>query len=170
MALAASLGPALATACAAPRLDGATILNSGSTNASGYKIEVRADGSATVVLQNRIGVTAGVARPFAVPPSVAATFLADAKAARDGRAIGVPCMKSASFGTRTFVRWHGWQSPDLSCPPGDALSAALKRDVDTIVRAANLGSLLYHRGGFGGTLRRVPIEAGSTNPSPTPTG
>ncbi len=165
----AGLGAALATACAATQRDGATIVNSGSTNASGYAIDVWSDGSASVVLQNRLGVKAGASRAFSLDRRVAAAFFTDLKAARDGHATGVPCMKSASFGTRTTVTWHGWSSPDLSCPPGDALAAALKHDVDTIVAAAHLGPLLYRRGGFNGMPRRVPIEAGSPAPRATPT-
>ncbi len=136
---------ALATvAPAAPRFDGAAILNSGSTNTAGWRIALHANGSGTVSGE------AAAPRAFSIPPVLAAKFLNDAHAARDARSAGRPCMKSASFGTRLNVLWHGWISPDLSCPAASALLAALANDVSRIVDAANPS---------GGIRRiRLPIE------------
>ena len=118
--------------------DGAAIVNSGSTNALGFKIEVWSDDSATAVLQNRAGSAQNVPKPFALGPAVVARFFADLKAARDGKATGIPCMKSASFGTTTRTWWHGWVSPDLDCPPNNALTAALVHDVGVIRLASRV--------------------------------
>jgi hypothetical protein len=38
-------------------------------------------------------------------------------------------MKSASFGTRTYVQWHGASSPDLSCSSDDPRVTRLYQDV-----------------------------------------
>ncbi|MDQ2681862.1 MAG: hypothetical protein M3Y21_12730, partial [Candidatus Eremiobacteraeota bacterium] len=63
-------------------------------------------------------------------------FFTDVKAARDEHAMGHPCMKSASFGTRTNVSWHGWTSPDLSCPTTTPALSALAQDVRSIIGAS----------------------------------
>jgi hypothetical protein len=125
--------------------DGAAIVNSGSTNASGYKIELWSDGSGVVTLQNRFGTTHGAPKTFAVSPSLAQRFFADLKAARDGNAVGEPCMKSASFGTTTHAQWHGWSSPDLDCPAGNGLTAALIGDVNSIRSASGVETMPLHR-------------------------
>ncbi|MBV8117138.1 MAG: hypothetical protein JOZ01_04130 [Candidatus Eremiobacteraeota bacterium] len=39
------------------------------------------------------------------------------------------CAKSASFGSSTYVRYHGAQSPDLSCVSG-TLAQRLAADVE----------------------------------------
>ena len=146
-----------------PKLDGATIVDSGSTNAAGYKIEVWVDGSATIVIQHR-GVEEGALKTFAVPQSVATKFFADLKAARDGKAAGQPCMKSASFGTTTRITWHGWTSPDLDCPPANALMGALVHDVGVIRAASGVDtSTLMRRGHVGAGL--TPATAA---PAPAP--
>src|SRR5579864_5740093 len=112
LALAAVLGGAVSAASR----DGAIIVDSGSTNTSGYRIEIWSDGSATIRLQNRAGVGLGSARPFSVSQTVSTQFFSDLRAARAANVSGEPCMKSASFGTATHASWHGWTSPDLDCP------------------------------------------------------
>jgi hypothetical protein len=130
---------------AAPSRDGAVIVNSGSTNASGYKIELWSDGSGIVTLQNRLGTEQSPPKAFAISLSVARRFFADLKAARDGNAKSEPCMKSASFGTSTHAQWHGWNSPDLDCPAGDALAGALVADVDAVRAASGVETMPLHR-------------------------
>lgn len=122
---------------AAGAVDGATIVNSGSTNTPGYTIAVRSDGSATLAVRGRLGMPANPPKSFSVSSTVAQQFMDDLKAARDGHAAGQPCMKSASFGTTTRVTWHGWTSPDLQCPPGGLL-APLARDVAQIRAASGI--------------------------------
>jgi hypothetical protein len=121
------LGVVLIAALPQPRypLDGATIANSGSTNAIGWQIEIRSDGSGVVGRHN-----------FSVPAPQARRFLRDARAARDSRVEGRGCMKSVSFGTRLTVTYHGWTSPDLSCPAASQLLAQLARDARQIIAVA----------------------------------
>lgn len=156
-----------AAAGASSSPDGAVIVDSGSTNTLGYKIQIWSNAKATVVTQNRLGTTQAAVKPFTVPSSVATRFFADLQAARKGHAKGVPCMKSASFGTTTRVTWHGWMSPDLDCPPGDALTAALVHDVGVIRKASGIDSMPLHRVGL--PMRPMPFAPISAPPSPAPT-
>lgn len=146
-------------ACAAAR-DGATIVDSGSTNTLGYRIDVWSDGSATLAVQNRAGVAEGAPKSFQITAATASRFFADLRAARDARVTGAPCMKSASFGTTTRITWHDWTSPDLSCPPDNALLSALAHDVETIRTASGFEAMSP-----GPPMRRGPIAA----PSPSAT-
>jgi hypothetical protein len=130
---------------AAPARDGAAIVDSGSTNALGYKIQLWSDGSGVLTLQDRLGTAHGAPKTFAVAPSLAQRFFSDLKAARDGNAVGTPCMKSASFGTTTHVQWHGWNSPDLDCPAENVLTAALVNDVNAIRSASGVEAMPLHR-------------------------
>lgn len=159
LAIAAVFG-CLANASAASARDGATILDSGSTNTPGYRIDVWSDGSATIVVQNR-GVSRGAPKSFAVTNSVASRFFANLKAVRSGNVAGEPCMKSASFGTTTRVTWHGWTSPDLDCPSDRAPLTALVSSVNAIRQASGIGTLPGPNRGAGGG----PLHA---QPTPTP--
>jgi hypothetical protein len=116
---------------AAP-LDSAVIVDSGSTNSPGYRIEVRSNGSASV------STGSSTPKPFTVPQATVERFFADLAAARKGNAATVPCIKSASFGSTLHVTWQQWVSPDLTCPPKDALGAALITDVRTLREVAGI--------------------------------
>lgn len=135
---AAVLGLAVLLA-AAPR-DNAVIVDSGSTNAPGHNIQVWSDGAASITTQAR-GASPGPATSFSVPSSTAARFFGDLAAARKGNVATVPCMKSASFGTTVRITWQGWTSPDLTCPPKDALGQALVTDVNDIRKAAGISGI-----------------------------
>jgi hypothetical protein len=145
----ATLTPLLAiVACmAAAPPDTAVIVNSGSTNAYGYTISVSADGKASVTMQNKGGAAASAARAFTVPATTAARFFSDLAAARKANAATVPCMKSVSFGSSTHVKWQGWTSPDLTCPPQDKVGEALVNDVDAIRKAGAVSELPLRSGG-----------------------
>jgi len=95
---------------------------------------------------------------------VSERFFTDVKSAREANAPAQFCMKSASFGTRTVVTWHGWTSPDLQCPPQEASTAALAQDVRRIVAASGLAGP-PHRIGLPPSLRKIP----QTTPEVTPT-
>ncbi|MGC1985037.1 MAG: hypothetical protein WA668_06565, partial [Candidatus Cybelea sp.] len=99
--------------------DSAVIENSGSTNTLGYRIEVRSDGSATLAMVHGPSASASPspAKPFTVSSGIAKQFFADLAAARQSKTVTEPCMKSASFGSATYVTWQGWRSSDLTCPP-----------------------------------------------------
>ncbi len=91
--------------------DAAVIVNSGSTNILGYRIVVRPNGAATVVLD---GVPN---RDQKLEAATAAAFFKDLAAAMPlGDLVAEGCMKSASFGSRTTIEYKGQRSPNVSCP------------------------------------------------------
>jgi hypothetical protein len=159
--IAASLVLGTFAACAAAEPDGATIVNSGSTNFTGYTIDVRSDGSASARISNRGIAAASTPKPFTLDAATTKQFFADLAAARRNNAIAKPCMKSASFGSTAHVTWHDWTSADLSCPAGSAAGAALIHDVQAIVAATGVQPG-PRRGG--GPLMRQP----QPEPSPAP--
>ena len=124
----------------APLIRTATIKSTGSTNTFGYQITVVQngknyrmtgsgdDGSHHVAL-------AGHGNPTAVWVQ---QFFTDLDAA--GPLAKLPVhhgMRSASFGTSTFVVYNGQQSPDLT-GGGSAQAAALRGDVQALVKAAGV--------------------------------
>lgn len=135
---------AIAALMAASPPDTATIVDSGSTNANGYTIRVGSDGNASVTYAPRGGSSIGAPKRFTVPAATTARFFADLAAARKGNAASVPCMKSVSFGSTLKVMWQGWTSPDLTCPPKDALGEALVSDVAAIRNAGGIDALHPH--------------------------
>ncbi len=128
---------AIASLVAATPSDNAVIVNSGSTNSYGYRIEVSSDGKASVTLQ-RGGTASSTPKPFTVAAATASKFFTDLAAAKKGNVATVPCMKSASFGSSIHVTWQGWKSPDLTCPPKDSLGDALISDVEAIRKASGI--------------------------------
>ncbi|MGA8533390.1 MAG: hypothetical protein WB615_04725 [Candidatus Tumulicola sp.] len=157
----------LVTNAAASARDGAVIVDSGSTNTTGYRIDMWSDGTATIVLQSRGGVAQSGSKSFSVAGDVTARFFADLKAVRAANVTGSPCMKSASFGTTTRVNWHGWASPDLDCPAENALLSALVRDVSLIRAASGIGSLpgIRRGAGSGGPIHAEPPSPGASPPA-----
>lgn len=150
----------VAVAAAAARPDGAMIRNSGSTNTAPYSIKVWSDGRAELTT----GRTETSPRSFSVDPAVAKQFFTDVKAARANPGTPSHCMKSASFGSTTTVEWHGWNSPDLLCPPFTPSVQAVAANVRTIEAAANLGTGLHRF-----PLPREPRMIPSTAPEVSPT-
>ena len=117
----------LATVLAAA--DSAVIVNSGSTNTAGFRIEVSRSGEAvyTPVLRRAGQLTEALAKPRSrpIPSALAKRFYADLDGQKSLSAPTNPgCMKSASFGTTLIVEYRGEKTPDLSC--GDHGSDALK--------------------------------------------
>ena len=139
----------------------AVILNTGSTNATGYRIVVDATGNAEYVQ--------GAARSTArIPETIAAKFFADLRAAMPlSRVHALPCMKSASFGTSTFAWWRGQRSPDLSCP-GDPTSQALNDDAGAVAKALHLSAVAAgpHMIPMPPNEPRKPLPTSSPNASP----
>lgn len=136
--------------------DSAVITNSGSTNTLGYRIEVRADGSASVAMVRGASASPSPAKSFTVSPAVAKQFFTDLAAARQAKTVTEPCMKSASFGSLTYVTWQGWRSPDLTCPPSDATGKSLVNDVEEIRNSAGVSAVPFRQG---------PVEVESPGPS-----
>jgi len=110
----------------------AVIMDTGSTNATGYRIVIQPQGSLEYVAgQQRAAAT--------VSRDLARAFFAHlADAAPLDRLQSEPCMKSISFGSSLFVWWwaHG-RSPDLLCPT-DARGSALREDAQKIARELSL--------------------------------
>ncbi len=153
---------------AAPLRDGVTIVDTGSTNALGYTIKLWSDGAARVGASNKSGTLVTSTRPFSVPGALAVRTIADARAARDAGAAGHSCVKSASFGTAKYVRYHAWTSADLTCPPFAPALAALATDVAQVEKLAGLEKLpkrMIHL--MPNEPRRVPDDGGAS-PSPSP--
>ncbi|MGC1984536.1 MAG: hypothetical protein WA668_04015 [Candidatus Cybelea sp.] len=136
--------------------DSAVITNAGSTNTLGYRIEVRADGSASVAMVRGASASPSPAKSFTVSPAVAKQFFTDLAAARQAKTVTEPCMKSASFGSSTYVTWQGWRSSDLTCPPSDAIGKSLVNDVEEIRKAAGVSAVPFRQG---------PVEVESPGPS-----
>ncbi|MDQ6766231.1 MAG: hypothetical protein M3Z41_00230 [Candidatus Eremiobacteraeota bacterium] len=137
----------------------AVILNTGSTNASGYRIVVTPGGLAEYV-------TSTARATGSVAPELATKLLADLKAAAPLQQLPhSACMKSASFGTSLFVWWNHQRSPDLSCP-ADARGRALQSDAQQIAQALHID-----RSGWQPIMR--PLGPGEQHkqlpPAPTPT-
>lgn len=140
---------AIASLVAAAATDTAVIVNSGSTNMSGYKITIASDGNGSMTPQNRGGTPTGQPKTFTIPAASASRFFGDLAAARAAKLATEPCMKSASFGSTTHVTWQGWTSPDLDCPPQGPASSALVKDVDEIRKASGAAAL---------PLKSVPLQ------------
>lgn len=136
--------------------DSAVIANSGSTNTLGYRIEVRSDGSATVEMVHAATASPSPAKSFTVSSSITKQFFADLAAARQAKTVTEPCMKSASFGSSTYVTWQGWRSGDLTCPPSDPAGKSLVKDVEEIRDAAGVSAMPFRHG---------PVEVKSPGPS-----
>ncbi len=156
LTVAAVAGLAIAAA-AAPRLDGAHIQTSRSTNTRAYVIKVWSDGGAQFILDG------GTPVHFSVTKQLAARFFRDVVAARANPGTPGHCMKSASFGTTTTVLWHDYTSVDLQCPPLTPAVAALNADVKEITALVNTHGVLP---------RRIPLPREprmTPKPAPTPT-
>jgi len=135
----------------------AVILDSGSTNTSGYRIVVTRSGHAEYV----VGSTRATGE---IPASAAARFFTDLSHAMPLSALPVErCMKSASFGTSLYLWWHGSRSPDVSCP-GDPQESGLASDAASI--AAKLGISTPP----GRLIRPLPNEPRKPLPTPPSAG
>jgi hypothetical protein len=137
----------------------AVILNTGSTNASAYRIVVQANGNAEYIAY------ATRAKEH-VPASIVSKFFSDLHAAGPLQNLPrVPCMKSISFGTSLFVWWDHSRSPDLSCP-SDERGRALAADAQAVASALHISTMLR------GPVMR-PLMPGEQHkplpPAPNPT-
>jgi hypothetical protein len=138
----------------------AVILNTGSTNTSGFRIVVQQSGAVEYV--------SGSSRARGdIPASLATKFFHDLSVAMPLSKIHTaPCMKSASFGTYVFVWWRGERSPDVTCP-GDSNAQALQSDAGAIADTLHLaGNLRGHAVPMLPNEPRKPLPA----PVPSPTG
>ena len=158
------LSSAATFALAGPNVDGATITNSGSTNAAGYTIRVWSNRNAAVSVRGpQRFVTTAPARTLQLDQDLTTRFFADLKAARANPGMPGHCMKSASFGTSTHVAWHDWTSFDLQCPPYGGAQGLLAQDVKLIESAANVNTM--RRIPIPGNMRMIPTAAPEVTPS-----
>jgi hypothetical protein len=120
---------------AAP-IDSAVIVDSGSTNSRANQIVVRSDGTASI--------TSGTSspKPFTVPMATVTRFFAALPAVRKDDVPSGSCAKSASFGSTIRVKWQGWVSNDVTCPPPSTVSPAAAKDAqllnDTVMEIRGL--------------------------------
>lgn len=117
---------------AAP-VETAVIENTGSTNTQGYEITVSSTGGALMD-----------GKALDLPMAMNKQFFHDLAAAMP--LSGLPArrgMRSASFGTRTFIIYKEQRSPDLTFG-GDARTTALKADIDAIMGALHVGNAPRH--------------------------
>lgn len=121
-----ALSPALA---ATPDAEALLIVNSGSTNMAGYRIEVLPNGN--------MAYASGVnIRSTVLPAAVTQKLFGDVRTALPFAQMGLkPCPKSASFGSTTVLIYKNQTTPDVSCP-GSPKAAVLYADVQTVRQAA----------------------------------
>jgi len=123
--------------------DDAVIVNSGSTNYSGYTVVIHPDFSAEIAVN-------GKTRQATIPEAQAKWLFAKLEAAMPLDSLTMRrCMKSASFGTTTTIAYHGNVTPDLSCGAG-ATGGELARTAAVITSQLKIVPALRH--GF----RRFP--------------
>lgn len=112
--------------------DTAVILNSGSTNAIGYRIYISPSGEAHYFDGNGSG-------QGQLSKRLTKRFFRHLETAEPLSNLSVQsCAKSVSFGTTTTVSLGGERSPDISCPSEDDQVQDLDEDVTAIAKALNV--------------------------------
>jgi hypothetical protein len=116
----------------------ATIVDSGSTNRAGFRIEVDRSGSAEfTATRRRSGIPDDQVAPIrkTLAEDTVKRFYADLEAAKPLSSLpAAHCMKSVSFGTTRRIVLGQDQTPDLTCgDAGNESMRALIRDVNEIV-------------------------------------
>jgi hypothetical protein len=129
----------------------AVIVNSGSTNIPGYRIEIWRTGKVVYTVMRRSSQHVGIPGDTPIPagpqtlatrPALAKRFFADLAAAAPLSSYPpVHCMKSASFGYRLTVQYKDQVSPDLSCPENDPKIRKIAADVDSVTKAVQSASM-----------------------------
>jgi hypothetical protein len=129
-----AIGAVLAAVVLQAAADRAVIVNSGSTNKAGFRIEVERSGEAEYTSTPRGQAAERVQRK--VPDALLQRFYADLEAAHPLSALPAErCAKSVSFGTKTIVELGTERTPDISCPNArNPNTKALMRDVGEIVQ------------------------------------
>ena len=122
-----------------PRTDEALIVNTGSTNARGYRIYVEPSGRVRYVLANRGNTTQSQQlRGGKVTKAQAGKLFRDLTLARPlSKLPAGHGVKSVSFGTSTFITYRRQSTPDLSFPV-NAQARALADDARAIAAALRL--------------------------------
>ncbi|MBV8171330.1 MAG: hypothetical protein JO219_05290 [Candidatus Eremiobacteraeota bacterium] len=131
------------------------ILNTGSTNAPGYRIVVARDGSAQ-------WISGSMRHSGQLSQKSTQKLFADLASAMPlSKLQSAHCMKSASFGTSTFAYWEHERSSDLQCT-SDVRATALYSTIQAVAVELGIGK---H------TIPMLPNEPRrpmpETSPSPT---
>jgi hypothetical protein len=133
-----AVGMTLLSEASSSKRETAVIIDSGSTNRAGFRIEVNRSGIAEMTsVRRKFDLSDEHTKPLQRTLSSAAIqrVYADLKAARPLRSLPqFHCMKSASFGSTLTIVLGNEQTPDLSC--GDGGNAAMRnliRDVHEII-------------------------------------
>jgi hypothetical protein len=152
--MAACAGTPAPGSAAVPK-DAAVIVNSGSTNTLPYRIVLSPDRHAIVTIGDE-------KRPQATLSQKAAqAFFKDLQAAMPlSKLPHQPCMKSASFGSTTYIEYKGERSPDLSCG-AEGAGAKLAADVQRITTELKVVVIGHGR-------MFVPQSGASPAPTPSP--
>jgi hypothetical protein len=156
-ALAGTPAPSTSASPAAPPSpDVAVIRQSASTNRSAFEIAVPRTGPADV--------RAGTAkRSTPLDAALVAKLYADLERAGDLAALPIePCMKSASFGSRTSLSYGGQDSGDVQCAASPQ-GRALNEDAQAIAQAA-LDGMPVNRRRTMPVFRKPPPPQPSTSP------
>lgn len=122
-----------------PRANEALIVNSGSTNARGYRIYVQPSGRVRYILSNRgnVSLTEGIEDGRIAKTQAAKLFHELALAMPLSKLPGGHGVKSVSFGTSTYITFRRQSSPDLTFP-ANAKARALADDARSIAQALKL--------------------------------
>jgi hypothetical protein len=136
----------------------AVIMDTGSTNAPGYRIVVQRSGAVEYII-------GGVRNTMHADAGQTAQLFASLSAGMPlSQLASAHCMKSASFGTSQFAYWNHERSPDLTCP-GDAQSKAVAAGVSKFVDSLGITTRVVRPLPTNEPRRVVPMQT----PSPSPT-
>ena len=120
----------------------AVIMNTGSTNTFGYKVTVtmtKGTYHLSSVSNGGKDTSSDSGMPSGVQPLVVQLFK-DLNCAMPLTSLPMRHgMRSASFGTETYITYKGQKSPDLTFA-SDPRTAALKADIDAITKTLHLGN------------------------------
>lgn len=116
------------------------IVNTGSTNTFGYRVVITTDARAIFASGDGSGAAT-------LPPALFDRLRSDVSAAAPLSRLAVPptCVKSASFGSSTYLALDDDRSPDLSCPAAGA-AGALEQDIAAIVTFLKIRNVVRGQG------------------------
>jgi hypothetical protein len=123
--------------------DSAIIINSGSTNTAGFRIQVNPSGEAVYTPQPRRAKPPAEIQMKPVtrqlPPALIKRFFTELDAGKPlGSLPSQRCMKSASFGTTLVIEYGDQKTPDLSCGnQQDSRTKALAQSANDIATQFN---------------------------------
>jgi len=113
--------------------------NSGSTNFSGYRIIIKPSGQINILPHGRMRANLVYSKgDYTVPSQSALKLISDLEAVMPLSGLKSPrCMKSVSFGTRTFVTYKGQTSSDIQCMKTEEFVKDINTIMTTISKAQN---------------------------------